>query len=345
MRLLKWSAGVAVVSGLLIFPFLLVQHRLQVVHPVWWAYFLLVLLNVGGWILTGALAVRQFFRRERRAHASVLFAAAILPSVLLSLLAWYAWTCFDARRFTLNPLTRMAAVAGESLMMVEAVWGYPNRIETERLVMFYDELKDPQGDAAKGDAYVAKLEELVGRPLRAKIYWIRGELIGQGGLAYGGLCLGSEKSWHRHWAGKMDRHELTHSVMWQIVKPDSRPPALLSEGWAERQSIADPKHLARRALDTKRKAKSKDLEPDGILQQLVGPRWYCWSYRPVYYVGGALADFLIRRYGIERFLELLIECRPSTFHDDCWRILGDDWVEIEELFWRDAEALVADAPR
>jgi hypothetical protein len=53
---------------------------------------------------------------------------------------------------------------------------YPHRLESERLVMFYDDgLTDPERDLAAMDRHVARLEALTGSPLRAKIYWVRGE--------------------------------------------------------------------------------------------------------------------------------------------------------------------------
>ena len=69
---------------------------------------------------------------------------------------------------------------------------------------------------------VARLEELGGPTFRAKIWWIRGSLLGQGPLAIGGLALGSSKSPANH----TDRHELAHAVLYQGNDPDTNPPTL-----------------------------------------------------------------------------------------------------------------------
>src|SRR5262249_6610197 len=70
----------------------------------------------------------------------------------------------------------------------------PHRLEGERLVMFHRGVATPERDLAAMEAHVARLEELTGRPLRAKIYWVRGKLLGHGRMALRGLALGSDRS-------------------------------------------------------------------------------------------------------------------------------------------------------
>ncbi|MHB1559600.1 MAG: hypothetical protein ACYC61_19300 [Isosphaeraceae bacterium] len=61
-----------------------------------------------------------------------------------------------------------------------------------------------------------------------------------------------------------------------------------------------------------------------ILRQLTGAGWYHRHQVPVYIYGAPLVDFLLRRFGPEKFLELYTSCRVSTFDADCRRVLGLD---------------------
>jgi len=92
------------------------------------------------------------------------------------------------------------------------------------------------------ERHVARPEVLTGMRLRSKIYWVRGLLLGRGRMACRGLALGSDRS-PNDWDTadhpdrlSVDRHELAHAVLHQRLAPDSDPPTLLSEGWAESQA-------------------------------------------------------------------------------------------------------------
>jgi hypothetical protein len=56
-----------------------------------------------------------------------------------------------------------------------------------------------------------------------------------------------------------------------------------------------------------------------------------------------LVDFLLRRHGPQRFVELCSACRPGTFEADCRRIYGTDLDDLEKQFWEDAERLAREA--
>jgi hypothetical protein len=65
-------------------------------------------------------------------------------------------------------------------MEAQAVSLYPRRTETRHLVMFYDDrVAHPRRDAEAMERHVSRLEAMTGRPLRAKIYWVRGPLLGK----------------------------------------------------------------------------------------------------------------------------------------------------------------------
>ena len=65
----------------------------------------------------------------------------------------------------------------------------------------------------------------------------------------------------------------------------------------------------------------------------------------MYSVGGAFSDYLLRSYGVEKFLQLYFSCRPHTFEADCSRIYGVDFDDMEKAFWRDAERISSNRQR
>jgi hypothetical protein len=254
-------------------------------------------------------------------------------------LGWHSFNQLKKRDLPV-PLMRMA---GASLMEVQARYFYPQRLETDNLIMIYgDSVIDPHADAEAMSRHVAELEEMTGLRHRSKIWWVRGSLLGFEGLALYGLALGSSKSP----AASLDRHELAHAVFHQYTDPDADPPTLLMEGWAESQSV-DGKTLAERALASRRffsewglalgkMSESERSEFLGTLvdaegcqnlfakysteggigsyvRELTGPFWYHHATGPVYSVGGAFTAFLLRRYSTQQFVELYLKCRPATF--------------------------------
>jgi hypothetical protein len=58
---------------------------------------------------------------------------------------------------------------------------------------------------------------------------------------------------------------------------------------------------------------------------------------PVYSVGGAFAEFVIRDYGINRFVDLYFACRPGRFDDACRAHLGVELEDLETRFWAEME--------
>jgi hypothetical protein len=67
--------------------------------------------------------------------------------------------------------------------------------------------------------------------------------------------------------------------------------------------------------------------------ELVTPAWYHHIDGSVYSVGGALADYLLRPYGVEKFLRLFFTCGPKTYEADCRRMYGIDSATLEREFW------------
>jgi hypothetical protein len=58
----------------------------------------------------------------------------------------------------------------------------------------------------------------------------------------------------------------------------------------------------------------------------------------------AFVDFLIRRDGAHRFVELYFACRPGTFAASCQSIYGTDLDGLEKQFWDDLEQRISPLP-
>jgi hypothetical protein len=239
----------------------------------------------------------------------------------------------------------LAKIAAASLLRAEVAVRYPHREETERLIMCYATLERPRSDAEAMDRHLERMEALLGGTLRAKVLWVRGPslLIGTGppdvaiaGISFCGIAFGSRRS-PRDWdaGGGLDRHELAHAVLDEFRARDSDPPYLLHEGWADSQTGLDAGALARNALGF------RSRNPSVRLRDLVGPDQYHFLMNPASYeLGGAFVDFLIRRYGVARFVRLYNEGRPATFDASCRHIVGSDLDALEAEFWGDVRRQV-----
>jgi hypothetical protein len=82
----------------------------------------------------------------------------------------------------------------------------------------------------------------------------------------------------------------------------------------------------------------------GCLATLTGPSWYHQDSGPVYTIGGAFVNFLIRQNGTKRFIEFYYACRSGSFNANCQSVYGVDADELEGQFWADTKRL-ATAPK
>jgi hypothetical protein len=336
-KVMRRGTAVAYLGWAVAVTLLWVQDAMRVMHPASLLFVLLVAITFGAVLMVLAVALWRAVRGPRRLRALGWACAALAP-VLLGVAPGLS-ALYQARSGQVSRALpfRLSGVAAASLMEAQAGYLYPHRVETERLVMFHDgRVSQPERDAREMERHVARLEKLTGRPLRAKIYWVRGPLLGMGRMALYGLALGSSES-PDDWDSSattglpsLDRHELAHAVLHQHQGPDDDPPTLLVEGWAESQAGMTASAMARSALE------SRAYKPR-TLRELVGPLWYHQVGAPSYGVGAGFVDFLVRRYGIERFLHLYFECRPETFESDCRAMLGVGLDELETQFWEAAE--------
>jgi hypothetical protein len=369
--LLTWVA-VAWAAGALSVALILVERQLRVIHPGSVLFLIFLAVTLGAALALLVRGLRRLARGHRRLAEVTLGALGALPLLFWLTLGLYGQRQWASRNVPHNLPMAIVKGAGARLMEAQARCLYPRRVESARLIMFHgDELADPEGDIKAMDRHVAGLEQATGSPLRAKIWWVRGSLLGHRGLALGGLALGSSNSP----ADKMDRHELAHAVIYHGEYPDTDPPTLLTEGWAEAQSV-DSETLAINAARfrwyvaemgqsweemTQGPEGEKFLEEffrtapdpegnqrlyakvrdegriDSYLRELTDPFWYHHDAGAVYQIGGAFVDFLLRRHGVRRFVKLYFTVRPGTLAADCKAIYSTDLDALEAQFWEDVE--------
>jgi hypothetical protein len=333
---LRYSCLAVWLALALLAALLFAQWRRSVLHPAFVPVVLLATTAVTAAAVALALFGWQLIRSTNRGATLLWGGAAILPLILFAMPFESARRQWAQRQLPHGPIGNMVVVTAGALMEGQATHSYPHRLETERLVMFYHELDRPQLDADAMDRQVAQLETKVGQPLRSKIHWVRGSLIGQSKCSFLGLALGSTSS-PTDWSGNegyLDRHELAHAVINQQRPVNADPPMLLHEGWAESQSGLSSAELAARALQT-RALHVRQSSPVVSVADLLAPAWYHRDEGPVYFYGGAFVDFLIRRHGVARFVELFNRCQVATFESDFEAVYGQRLADLEASFWED----------
>jgi len=367
LRPLRRCAALAWAGWLLSIGLLWWQHWIRVLYPPSLLFIFLVAVTFGSALAAVGMGLWRMLRGPKRLGASVWLLVAILPVLNWTALALYAHRNGQKAHVPRNLAMTLMMRAGHSLMEAQAVYLYPHRLESQRLVMFYnDGLAHPESDLRAMDQHVADMEERTCLPLKAKIYWARGPLLGRRNLCCIGIALGTDRSP----ANELDRHELAHAFINQHSSRAADPPTLLSEGWAESQAVGG-KLLAERALglrwhladlaklpesEVERELdrfvdragfarllqRTREAEPGVALyvRELTDDFWYHHDSGAVYEVGGAFVSFLLRKYGAERFVESYFACRPGTFDAECRRLFGTDLDALENEFWNDAEQLV-----
>jgi hypothetical protein len=352
LKLLRRCAVIAWASWLVSIGLLWGQHQLRVLHP-WSLLFLLLLTVTVLAALCGLVcAVWRVARGPSRLGALAWGVVSFLPVGLWAALGAYILHLAGSGSTPKNTLTNTATMGITSLMEIQASYTFPHRMESERLVMFYDDrVTNPQRDLEAMERHVAQLVALTGKPLREKIYWMRGELLRQRNMQFHGLVLGSWRSpddWetadHPDRVSE-DRHELAHAVIHKLQPAESDAPTLLIEGWAEAHAGMTPQKRAEwaklsRALWRERTGAGPT---QSYLRELTGPSWYHRIDARVYNVGGAFAEFVLRKYGTERFLRLYFACRPGRFEEECVAHLGVELDALESAFWAEVERLAGNS--
>ena len=142
-------------------------------------------------------------------------------------------------------------------------------------------------------------------------------------------------------AGWFDRHELAHSFLYQFSEPGAEPPMLLLEGWAMAvDGHPEPGPPASTVLDARRHFREW-RGTSTCLRSILAPDLYHVGVGYAYDLGGPLVDFLLRRYGADKFLALYNGIRPGSFDADCERVFGKGIDDLEREFWADVEGRAA----
>lgn len=300
------------------------QHRLGQYHGIAWLWLPAAIVGLAAGAASLLLGLWKAYRAPRRVVTLGWTLAGVFP-----LLLWAGFATLLLNNQGPLILHKIGRLAGTNVFELHARLSYPHRLETDRLIMYYDDgVTDPTGDAAAMEAHLARLEKILGQRQRVKIHWIRG------GPNSANVCwcvncvaVGEETSP----LTRIDRHEVAHALLFQFTTPDADPPTLLIEGWA-RAVEGHPEPLATTAV----KFRHPELPMEALLAAEGYHRVLPWSYS----YGGALVDYLIRHYGAERFLELYNTCRSPSFPADFQRVYGMSFAEMEKAFWREMESAV-----
>ena len=362
--LLRRLAVVAWVTSIALLALIWLEDRAKVIHPAVVPFVILLALTILAGVVGVLAGLWRFIRGPRRLAAAGWMIVALLPTIAWATLLSWGLNRLDQRNLESNFLLRLTARFGGSLMEAEARFTYPHRMESDRVVMFYgDGVIDPAADLARMDRHVARMEQLTGLPLREKIYWVRGPLIRVvEGFSVFGLAIARRNASIEY----IDFHEAAHALMHQRGDVLDMPPTLILEGWAQCQSDTR-RSMARIALNERAQiaawrklpeaqwpaAVSGEHYPAGHLQlvraagadgvvpswlrELTSPAWYHRPDGPIYHVGGAFVDYLLRRYGAGKFVQLYYRVKPGTFAADCREVLGVDLRTLEQAFWKDVE--------
>jgi hypothetical protein len=332
---------------------LLGQHWAGVLHPAAIPFVVLLILTLLAALVGTVGGLWRAVRGPRRGVALAWGLVCAVPLAAWAGLGLYAVGLLSAgRALPKNVFTNVIEMAGASALELSARAVFPHRLESPRLVMFYDDrVSAPHADLEAMERHLAHLEAVVGTPQREKIHWVRGDVFGQSNRAIRGLALGSARSpadWdtadHPHRLS-VDRHELAHSVAHQLQPPAADPPTLLIEGWAEAYSGITYQKRAEFAVRSRALWRERTGGTAGIsyLRELTGTDWYHRVDGPVYSVGGALAEYVVRKYGADKFLRLYFACRPGRFEAECEAQLGVAFAVLEAEFWADMERVAGGA--
>jgi hypothetical protein len=328
-RAVRWPRRLAVVSWLCWAAAVLslwLQHRLGVYHTQVWLWLPAAVLGITAGVGALLLGCWRGVVGPGRWAGLVWALLGVTPLLLWAALVAYMFHELAQRYLPNNDAHKVGRMAAINLLEGHAWLLYPYRIETDRLIMYYGNgVGDPAGDAAAMDTHLARLEKVLGRQQVDKITLVRGSSLGLHGMSIHSIALGSDRgavSW-------VDRHESAHSFMYQFSRPDSEPPMLLLEGWAMAvDGHSEP--LPMMALACRGDAKT-------CLGRILAPEAYHRGDADAYYVGGALVDYLLRRYGPERFLVFYNTCHPASYEADFERVYEVRFPDMERGFWQDME--------
>ena len=335
-RRLPWNRRAAIAAWMAwLASYALVTYEFfaRVIHPHFLPLVLLMLVGCIAAIAAAGLGLWRIIRGPGRLAAVGWSLFAAIPILLWGAHGTYAMSTVRTGERPMDYRLKLADVGAAAMADGLTRLVYPNRLEGEHTVMIYDQCADPEADVAEMDRHIERLGEVLGRPLSTKVHWVRGGLLGIRGISLVGTAICGD--WDppevkQGRLGYVDRHEAAHNVLSDQVPATACPPTVLYEGWAESQS-GQPMDGRAGELFEQSGWRGEALS----VRQLFSPEWYSNGGDAAYFQGGLLVDFLLRRYGGEKFFELCATCRPETIADDCQRIYGIDLDQLNEVFRAD----------
>ena len=310
-----------------------VQYQIGIYDTVGWLWVPFAAAGAMAGIAASFVGVVEGLLGPRRSTMFGRAVLGILPLVLSAAVAGYIFFEQGQKNLPNTHVHKIGRMAAVTLLKGHAQLRYPHRLETSRLVMYYDDrVTDPAGDAALMDAHLSQLETVLGRQQHSKIHWVRGNSLGMHAMSIHSVALASDASP----ASWFDRHELAHSFLYQFSDRGSEPPMLLLEGWAMAVD-GHPEPLAMTALAVRKNLQSRPGMND-CLRTILSPDSYHIGSGPAYNIGGAFVDFLLNRYGADKFVSFYNSIHPESFDADCERIFGCDLDALERAFWEELES-------
>ena len=325
LALAVWTAWLGLVAAMA------VMLAMQAWHPHYLpvTVLLVILVAAGIFLILGGLW--RLIVGPRRLRTLTCLLLGVPPLLFFTGHFLYGLKAGYGRNVHLDLPLKMLVPFGESFFDLLTRFQYPVRTGGETVVMIARPMEKAPEQVAAMDRHVKALwGRLGGVSTTRRIHWIRGSLMGIGGHALYGMCMGSqpgELSVDAEGLAWLDRHEVAHCVLDSFMPTDIEPPSVLSEGWAQANQGDDERTVALHAREGRERGESIPL------RELTGPGWYNRHHWPAYFQGAALVNHILRKHGPAKFLELFRSCRPATFADDCQRVLGVSLDDLDAAYW------------
>ncbi len=284
--------------------------------------------TVGPMILFGCLTflvgLIQFLMGPRRIAALTCWMLGTLP--LVASAAYFAelyWRAEARQNIHRHWLSNAIAALASDLGDAEVKFRNLRRMDSERFVLIDDgSFQDPSSAMKLMEEHIESMGELLEETPQRRPYWVRHSILGQTGRALFGWAVSDRVTETASELSYLDRHEVAHAFIELLCLPDSAPPAVLVEGWAELQS----KSIEAMCRDLIMQLSADNDYPTSV--EMVQERWYSRSFGPVYVWGGPLVAYLIETEGGPKFLKLYREADRGSFEQKVAQIYGKSWKQL-----------------
>jgi hypothetical protein len=323
-----WAGLVAAMAGMLV---------LQAWHPHYLPVTLLLVALVAAGVSLILGGLWRLIVGPRRLRALTCLLLGLAPVLFIAGHVLYGLKVGYSRNIPIDLPLKMLVPLGESFFDLLTRFQYQVRTGGETVVMIAEPMPGAAEQVAAMDRHIKALwARLGGASTKRRVHWVRGPLMGIGGHAIYGMCMGSrpgEQPPDAEGLSWLDRHEVAHCVLHSFMSADIEPPSVLTEGWAQANQGDDEEAVAVHAWEGLEQGNSIPL------RELTGPDWYNRHQWPAYFQGAALVNHILRKPGPEKLMELYRTCGPRTFAGDCQHILGVSIDELDRACWADVEQL------